>query len=115
MMSSSRADVLAIAPSFTGLNTGELRYLRYWQTLARAAGIDAVEDLSSRLWPCLVDGVVLGVYRTGQLEASWLVIRHNGEWVVASCEDLTVSIPATSFDEALNQLHSADAEEDIGE
>jgi hypothetical protein len=115
MMSSSRVDVLAMAPSFTGLSTSELRYLRYWQTSARAAGIDAVEDLSSRLWPCLISGVVLGVYRAGQPEASWLVIRHNAEWVVASCEDLTVSVPADSLEEALNRLHSADAEEDIGE
>ena len=115
MMNSSRVDVIATAPSFTGLTTNELRSLRHWQTAAQAIGVDAVEDLSSRLWPCLISGVVLGVYRNGQSEASWLVIRHNAEWVVASCEDLTVSVPVTSLDEALNRLHGTHVDEDIGE
>lgn len=115
MMNSSRVEVLTTAPSFTGLSTRELRYLRYWQTAARAVGIDAVEDLSSRMWPCMVSGIVLGVYRTGETDASWLVIRHNAEWVVASCDDLTVSVTVASFEEALHLLHASDVGAEIGE
>ncbi len=103
-MSSSGVDVIATAPSFTGLTASELRYLRYWQTAVRTTGIDAVEDLSSRMWPCLISGVVLGVYRSGETEASWLVVRHNAEWVVASRDDLSVSVTVATLSDALNLL-----------
>lgn len=75
--------------------------MRDWQATVQASGIDAVEDLASRPWPCPMAGAVLGVFRAGGAAAAWLVIGHEGSWAVASCADGTVSAPFGSLAGAL--------------
>ena len=86
----------------------ERRYLEQWQHAARAVGIDAVEDLSQRLWPCFVNGVVIGVFVEGDETAAWLVVKHNERWAVACCADNTVSGSVDSLADALTQLYAPD-------
>jgi hypothetical protein len=75
--------------------------LREWEAAARCVGIDAVEDLTTRPWPCPIDGSVIGVFQTGDTVASWMVIGHNATWAVASCGDGKVSATFHSLAEAL--------------
>lgn len=106
-MNSTRTDVVNPAQTFVGLTSEEVRYLLRWQADARSVGIDAVEDLASRSWPCSIDGAVIGVFANGSPAATWMVVRHNGEWAVATCGDLSVSAPVASLAEALDKLHPA--------
>jgi hypothetical protein len=91
--------------SFSGLSTEERAYLRRWQAEARSAGIDGVEDLVSRPWPCPVQGVVIGVFSRGSEAAQWLVIGQNGTWAVAHCAAGTVSQSFASLSDALATIH----------
>jgi hypothetical protein len=93
------ADVQASRPSphhaFGTLTPSQRRYLFGWRDAAKAAGIDAVEDLGGRPWPPTGADAVIGVFRSGHLLASWLIVGRDGTWAVACCGDGTVS-PATS-------------------
>ena len=93
---------------FGGLSPTERRYLEEWQRAARAVGIDAVEDLMQRRWPCSVDGAVIGVFMEGDEAAAWLVVKHNGRWAVACCADGTVSRSVGSLADALAELYVPD-------
>jgi hypothetical protein len=93
------------AQSFNGLSADERRHLREWQALAREVGVDAVEDLTQRPWPCRIDGTVIGVFRSGFEFAGWLVIGHNGAWAVASCSQGEVSRTLNSLAEALAVIY----------
>ncbi len=92
-------------PSFSGLSTDERSYLRRWQAEAKSAGIDGVEDLVSRPWPCAVEGVVIGVFGHGSDAAQWLVIGQNGSWAVAHCYARMVSPSFNSLSEALATIY----------
>jgi hypothetical protein len=92
-------------PSFSGLSTDERGYLRWWQAEARGAGIDGVEDLVSRPWPCPVEGVVIGIFGHGSEAAHWLVIGHDHSWAVANCVDGTVSPSFTTLKGALATIY----------
>jgi hypothetical protein len=98
-------DLMEVTPVFDGLSPDECRYVREWQQTARVIGIDAVEDLKGRAWPCDIAGAVIGVFLAGDQAASWLVVKHNGAWAVARCADLTVSEAVATLAEALHQLH----------
>ena len=88
--------------AFIGLSRDERHYLETWlRTDARSMGIDAADDLGGRRWPCRFEGAVIGIFGAGAESASWLVVKHNGEWAVAQCADLTVSRPVASLAEAL--------------
>jgi hypothetical protein len=76
-----------------------------WQRLALSIGIDAVEDLKARPWPGPVADAVIGLFRSGEEMANWLVIGHDGTWVVACCTDGTVSRQFDSLAAALSMLH----------
>jgi hypothetical protein len=91
-----------------GLTPTERRYLEQWQRAARAVGIDAVEDLSQRLWPCFVNGAVIGVFVEDDETAAWLVVKHNERWAVSCCADNTVSRSVESLSDALAQLYVLD-------
>ncbi len=93
---------------FAGLNPVECRYLEQWHRAARAVGIDAVEDMSQRPWPCFVNGVVIGLFVEGDEAAAWLVVKHNGRWAVACCAGKTVSPSVESLADALAQLYAPD-------
>jgi len=88
------------------LDSDERIQLREWQSAAQAIGIDAIEDLASRPWPCPIASPVLGVYRTGDTAAAWLVIGLHGTWAVACCEDGTVSPSFDTLVEALAVIYT---------
>lgn len=93
-------------PTFGSLTSDERVYLQNWRKLALPAGIDMVEDMMARPWPCPVADSILGVFRFGEDMAAWLVIGQDGTWVVARCSDGTVSEQYDSLAEALSQVHS---------
>jgi hypothetical protein len=84
----------------------ERRCLERWQRVARAVGIDAVEDLIQRPWPYSVNGAVLGVFVEGEDEAAWFVVKHDGRWAVACCAERTVSRSVESLADALAHICS---------
>jgi hypothetical protein len=105
-MKVTNSDIAYDHQEFGGLSPLERRYLEQWQRAAQAVGIDAIEDLSARPWPCSVDGVVIGIFAEGDEAATWLVVKHNGRWAVACCADCTVSPSAASLAEALSELYA---------
>jgi hypothetical protein len=94
------------AQSFRALSPDDRAYLMNWSRAARLSGIDAVEDMMGRRWPCPVADVIIGVFRFGEELASWLVIGQDGEWVVACCAAGTVSGKFDSLATVLSRLHS---------
>ena len=109
LMKVTNSDITYDYQEFGGLSPTERRYLEQWQRAARAVGIDAVEDLIERPWPCAVDGAVIGVFVEGDQAAAWLLVKHNGRWAVACCADCTVSPSVESLPEALAELYAPEA------
>jgi hypothetical protein len=105
-MTVTNSDITYNYRQFGGLSLTELDYLEQWRRAASAVGIDAVEDLIQRRWPCSVDGAVIGVFMEGDEEAVWLVVKHNGRWAVACCADGTVSHSVETLADALAQLYA---------
>ena len=93
--------------AFSRLSRVDRQCLDEWLHDARTTGIDSVEDPTSRPWPHPVTGTVIGVFQTGSQSASWLVIGHNGAWVVARCAEGTVSRTCGSLANALAVIHPA--------
>ena len=89
------------APEFAALQADERSYLRDWQTRAGAIGIDAVQDLLQRPWPCPIADTIIGIYRHGDELASWMVVGHAGQWVVSCCNDGAISRSLGSLADAL--------------
>ncbi len=102
ILQATRSDA---SQSFSGLSPDERRHLREWQSSARVIGIDAVEDLTLRPWPCPISGTVIGVFRAEAKAAQWLVISHNGTWAVASFAAGEVSRTLNSLAEALAVIY----------
>jgi hypothetical protein len=88
--------------AFRALRADERAYLLDWQIGAHGLGIDAVEDLVSRPWPCPIAETIIGIYKLGDELASWLVIGHAGGWAVSCCNDGTVSRSLASLVDALS-------------
>ena len=86
---------------FATLSDVERRYLEGWSVAARASGIDAVEDLRGRAWPGPVAECIIGVFQSGHLLATWLIVGEAGSWAVACCADGRVSDTLPSLVEAL--------------
>lgn len=95
--------------SFSGLSLDERHYLSEWQASARAIGIDAVEDLTRRPWPCPVPDTVIGVFHAESNAARWLVVGQGGAWAVACCAEGTASPTLNSLAEALAVIYSGPA------
>jgi hypothetical protein len=95
------APSLPTSAAFRALRADERSYLLDWWSRARGIGIDAVEDLVSRPWPCPIADTIIGIYKLGDELASWLVIGHAGRWAVSCCDDGTVSRSLGSLADAL--------------
>jgi hypothetical protein len=89
------------AAEFRALQSEERSYLLEWQTRVRAIGIDAVQDLAPRPWPCPIADTVIGIYKLGDELASWLVVGHAGWWAVSRRDDGSVSQSLGSLADAL--------------
>ena len=97
--------LVATLPRFEGLSATDRTYLQDWRHAAQDIGIDAVDDMMLRPWPCPVADVIIGVFRAGDDRAAWLVIGHNGSWAVARCADGSVSHSVETLVEALSLIH----------
>lgn len=91
--------------AFGGLSSIERRTLFGWIDAAQKGGIDTAEDLGARLWPCDCGETVIGVFKSGHMLASWLIVGHQGSWAVASCGDGAVSARMSSLAEALHFVY----------
>src|SRR4051794_21506463 len=89
--------------AYRSLSPSERTYLLQWRMAAGASGIDAVEDLMERPWPCPLADAIIGVFRSGEDQANWLVIGQDGTWVVACCSDGAISAQFDSLADALSQ------------
>jgi hypothetical protein len=99
----------ATAPGASGLSVDDRRHLLAWLDGARAAGIDATEDLRLRPWPMPVTAQVIGVFRTGMTMATWLVVGQNDLWTVVSVSESTVLATRPTLAAALAIIHSPPA------
>lgn len=96
----------AKSPStFGGLNVSERRTLASWLEAARRGGIDTAEDLGVRPWPGLGTETIIGVFKSGHLLASWLIVGRSGSWAVASCGNNAVSSRVGSLADALELVY----------
>lgn len=93
--------VPAANTAFGGLSPVERRTLASWIAAAREGGIDTAEDLGFRPWPGVGTATVIGVFKSGHLLASWLIVGRAGSWAVASCGDSAVSSRVSSLADAL--------------
>jgi hypothetical protein len=102
-MEFGQAHAVLSAPNdaFRGLSPAERRTLSHWLASVRAAGIDAAEDLGARPWAAPAADTIIGVFRSGHLLASWLVIGQSGSWAVACCADGAVSGACDNLSDAL--------------
>lgn len=87
--------------AFATLSMAQRRYLLGWSEAARPSGIDAIEDLTMRPWPDGEADAVIGIFQSGHLLATWLVVGKSGSWAVACCRDVTVSSPVANLADAL--------------
>src|SRR5258708_25771100 len=101
---SRRVTTLATQP-FRGLTPDERTHLQKWWKLALPAGIDMLEDLRARPWPCPVADTIIGIFRFGEEMATWMVIGQDGAWVAANCSDGMISRQFDSLASALSQVH----------
>lgn len=88
-----------------GLSPGDRRVLVGWIAAARESGIETAEDLGFRPWPGRGTETIIGVFKSGHLLASWLVVGRAGSWAVASCGDGVVSPRLDSLADALELVY----------
>ncbi len=100
--------MLPLVEPFNALTPDERVYLQNWSKLASTAGIETIEDLMTRPWPRPVAETIIGVFRTGEELASWMVIARDGAWVVACCSDGTISSAFDALAGALAHIHPVD-------
>jgi hypothetical protein len=86
------------------LSEEEAALLQRWMNVARGRGIDAVEDLCERPWPMPVEAKILGVFRSSEEHAAWLLVGHGGRWAVAACAGHTVLGSTDSLADALSLI-----------
>jgi hypothetical protein len=99
--------------AFPALSAGERVYLEEWLRTVWLRGIDAVEDLAGRPWPCTVAETIIGVFRQGEDQAGWLVVGQEGQWAVATCASGDVSAPVASLSDALSLICPIDAASEL--
>jgi hypothetical protein len=104
----TQAAALPSVEPFRLLAPEERVYLQNWWKRAASAGIDTVEDLIARPWPRPVADSIIGVFRSGEELAAWMVIGNSGSWVVACCSDGKVSRPVDTLAAALSQIYPVD-------
>jgi hypothetical protein len=89
---------------FPRLRPRDRRVLRGWLAAVRDIGIERVEDLGSRPWSSPRPEFIMGVFRTGEPFAAWLVIGDDGVWAVGCCDSGAVSGRYGSLASALAAL-----------
>jgi hypothetical protein len=95
----------AIPADAPGLTAEDRRHLLAWTNAARESGIDVTEDLGLRPWPVPVTAAVIGVFRTREDFASWLVVGQCGLWTVVSVADSAILATSQTLVDALTAIH----------
>jgi hypothetical protein len=90
------------AETLAALDPADRDLLSAW--LAARGRIDIVLDLSSRAWHIPGDRTIIGVFEAGRQQASWLIVAERSVWVLAQCDDGTVSGPCTTLAEILTLI-----------
>lgn len=108
-LAQARAASAPATVAFSRLSPVERRILATWIATARKGGIETAEDLGLRPWPGLGTETVIGVFRSGHLLASWLIVGRGDSWAVASCGDSAVSARVSSLADALALVYPRDA------
>ena len=98
-------EVVRSRPGYDGLGFEEQAILDNW--LSRARHVDAVIDLSDRFWNMGIAGPILGIFRDGCDQASWLIVRSGTDWGLADCEDRSVLSAQTSLTDVLACIEAA--------
>jgi len=94
-----RAFWMQQAETLEALDPASRASLAAWLTTADR--IDAVLDLSPRDWRVPGDRIILGVFETGKLRASWLIVAEQSVWTLGNCDDGWVSEPRTTLADML--------------
>jgi hypothetical protein len=92
------------AEAFVGLDLQERQILEDWLAVAKMAGIEMVVDFAPRPWRLHGLEVMIGVFETGRAAASWLLVRYQSRWVLATVSDGAVSEVCDSLSEALGLI-----------
>lgn len=110
-MESAQAQVALASSGGTpsGLTPVERGVLDRWIAAAREGGIEAADDLGVRPWPGHGTETIIGVFKSGHLLASWLLVGRAGAWAVASCGDGAVSPRLGSLADALELVYPREA------
>jgi hypothetical protein len=101
----AQASLARSGRALSGLTPLERRVLDGWVAAAREGGIETAEDLGFRAWPGQGTETIIGVFKSGHLLASWLVVGQAGAWAVASCGDGAVSPRLASLADALELVY----------
>ena len=76
---------------FTGIDTTDRQILSDWLDQAGPGGIDTIIDLTLRPWQITGAQAIIGVFEKDKVEASWLMVRNRSGWVLARCNDRSIS------------------------
>jgi hypothetical protein len=93
--------------TFVELDLAERQVLTDWLARARSFGIDAAIDMKDRDWKAMTGCCIIGVFADGGTVAAWLVVGHDGDWVLANCASGFVSHPAQSLAAVLAMIEAA--------
>ncbi len=101
-----------VAQTFAGLDDAEQVILARWlhrvgTRISLERGINLAIDLSARPWNIAGVSVVIGVFEAGKDQASWLIVRAAGRWVLAQCSDGFVSDEMPSLQAVLDIIAPA--------
>ena len=92
------------AGSFMQFDDADRVILSAWLDRAATRGIESALDLTIRPWKIVGLDAAFGIFETNRKRASWLIVRHGSEWVLASCADGFVSDVSSSLAEILELI-----------
>jgi hypothetical protein len=90
--------------TFADLDRADREVLMDWLAAARANGVDAAIDLAARSWGAGELDAVIGVFEAGHPAASWLLVRYQAHWVVATVDDASISAVCDTLAQALDLI-----------
>jgi hypothetical protein len=90
--------------TFAGLDLLDRQVLMNWLAIARTSGVEAVADFTPRPWHLAGLDVVIGIFEKDQPAASWLLVRYQSRWVVATIRNDRISDVCSTLTEALSLI-----------
>ncbi|WP_428484017.1 hypothetical protein [Rhodopila sp.] len=90
--------------AFAGLDPNDRQVLADWLATAKPGEVKTICDFTPRPWHLAALEVVIGVFESGRPLASWLLVRYQSCWVLATVDDDAVSEVCDSLTEALGLI-----------